>query len=341
MSPQNRAAWLMKKQDKIQIVGDAPYHMPEADEIVIKTMAIAINPADIIIQSRGIIVDTYPAILGCDAAGVVEEVGSNVENFKAGDRVIGTAQPLPGGNYKHSGFQQYVVLKLPQVAKIPDSTKFTDGTVLPLGILASSSCLFHKETLALEMPPSQGGKGKTVLIWGASGSLGCCGVQLAAAAGYEVFAVASRKNHELVKSLGATQAFDQNELNLIDNIVTALKGRDCVGAFDAISKEDTLHALCDILHKSGGRPFVASILPGAESFAKHNVTVKSNLSCTKPLMTAVSKHIWRVFLEPALESGAFQCAPPADIVGHGLEDVQKCCDVLAQGVSAKKVVLEL
>jgi NADPH:quinone reductase-like Zn-dependent oxidoreductase len=340
MPPQNRAAWLKKKQDKIQVVEDAPYHNPEANELVIRTMAVAINPADVVVQKLGIIVDTYPAILGCDVAGIVEEVGANIEDFKVGDRVIGTAQPRPGGIFKYSGFQQYVVLKMPQVARIPDSTSFTDGTVLPLGILASSSCLFHEETLDLEMPPSQNGNGKIVLIWGASSSLGCCGVQLAAAAGYEVFAVASTKNHGLVKSLGAVQAFDQNHSNVVDNVVSALKGKVCVGAFDAISKEETLHALCDILSKSDARPFVAAISPEAESFAKNEVTVKSNLSCTKPI-TSISQQIWRVFLEPALASGTVQCAPPADIVGQGLEDVQKCCDVLAQGVSAKKVVLEL
>lgn len=340
MPPQNRAAWLKKKQDKIQVVEDAPYHTPEANELVIKTRAIAINPADVIIQNLGVIVDTYPAILGCDAAGVVEEVGSNIKDFKVGDRVIGTAQPLPGGVFKYSGFQQYVVLKMPQIARIPDSTSFTDGTVLPLGILAASSCLFHEETLALKMPPSQSGNGKTVLIWGASSSLGCCGVQLATAAGYEVFAIASTKNHRLVKSLGAAQAFDQNDPKVVDNIVAALKGKTCMGAFDAISKEETLHALCEILSKSDARPFVAAISPGAGSFAKYNITVKSNLTCTKPI-APVSQQIWRVFLEPALASGTFQYAPPADTVGHGLEDIQKCCNLLAQGVSAKKVVLEL
>ena len=340
MSPQNRAAWLMKKQDSVQVLGDASYHKPEADELVIRTMAVAINPADVIIQKLGVIVDSYPAILGCDAAGIVEEVGSSVEAFKPGDRVIGTTKPLPGGIYKYSGFQQYTVLQMPQIAKIPDTTSFTNATVLPLGILAASSCLFHEQMLALEMPPSQGGNGKTLLIWGASSSLGCCGVQLAVAAGYEVFGVASTKNHALVKSLGARQTFDQSDSNVVDNIVDALRDRVCVGAFDAISKVETLDKLCDILQRSGGRTFVASVTPGAERFAKHNVTIKSNLGCSIPI-TSVSQQIWRVFLEPALASGAFQYAPPADVVGHGLEHVQKGCDMLAQGVSAKKVVISL
>lgn len=229
---------------------------------------------------------------------------------------------------------------MPLIAKIPDNASFTDATVLPLGINTASMCLFDESTLALDMPPSQDDKEKTVLIWGASSSIGSCGVQLATAAGYEVFGVASKKNHDFVKSLGATQTFDQNDPNVVDNIVTALKGKTCVGAYDAISKEETLHKICDILHESGGQKLIAASAPGAENLTKHDVTIRNNFGCHNFKITA-GQHIWRVFLEPALESGAFQYKPTADVVGHGLEDIQKGCDLLAQGVSAKKVVISL
>ena len=178
MAPQNSAAWLMKKQDATHVVSDAPYNKPEPDELVIKTKAVAINPADVAVQQKGIIIDTYPAILGCDVAGVVEEVGSSIQDFQPGDRVIGQAKPLPGGIYKYSGFQQYVVLKMPLIAKIPPNATYTDATVLPLGINTAASCLFHHDTLALEMPPNQRpSKHETLLIWGASSSVGSCGVR--------------------------------------------------------------------------------------------------------------------------------------------------------------------
>lgn len=57
------------------VVQDAPYSKPEADELVIKTMAITVNPADVVIQKLGVLLQSYPAILGCDVAGIVEEVG--------------------------------------------------------------------------------------------------------------------------------------------------------------------------------------------------------------------------------------------------------------------------
>ena len=65
--------------------------MPTAGpgEIIVKNAAIAINPIDWHQQDAGIFVQQFPAIIGCDVAGEVHEVGSGVERFKKGDRVIG------------------------------------------------------------------------------------------------------------------------------------------------------------------------------------------------------------------------------------------------------------
>lgn len=328
----------MEKKATVQVVDKAPYHHPEANELVIKTKAVAINPADLFLQKLDMI-KSYPGILGCDAAGIAEEVGPGVNDFKPGDRVIGTTSPHTGDAYKYAGFQEYTVLRLPQISKIPDGVGFTDAVVLPLGIVASSLSLFEATTLGLDMPPGKGGEGKTLLIWGASSSLGCCGVQLAVAAGYEVFGVASEKNHALVKSLGATQAFDHNDADVVEKVAAALAGKDCVGAFDAISKQYTLGPLCEILHKAGGRQLVAAIAPGAESLATNGVTITTNFSIMEN--AGSPEHIWRVFLEPALKEGKFSYSPPADVVGHGLESIQKAIDLLAEGVSAKKLVVEL
>ncbi|KUJ21629.1 oxidoreductase [Mollisia scopiformis] len=351
MPPQNRAAWLMNKQDPVFIVKEAPYTAPEPNEIVIKTAAVAINPADIICQKLGIIIPHYPAILGCDAAGTIIALGSSIPpSFKIGDRVLGNARPdkplLPSGIYKYSAFQQYVVLKLPLIAKIPESATFEDAVVLPLGLLASSACLFHSSTLGLAMPPreqesgSGSGRGEVLLVWGASSSVGCCGVQLAIAAGYEVFGVASARNHQMVRSVGASKVFDQADKDLVEQVVDALKGKQCVGAFDAISKPETLGPLCDILDGAGGRKLVAAIAPGAEGHAKKGVTIRTNFGA-RDFEETVGPKIFGGFLERALEEGSFRYLPVAEVVGRGLEDIQKACDILAQGVSAKKVVVSL
>lgn len=231
MSPTNRASWLTAKQSPTNVVDSAPYTSPAANELVIRTKALALNPADVVVQKLGILLDQYPAILGCDVAGEVVEVDpSLVDAYQVGDRVIGaaTCMDLRNGNYCYSGFQEYVVLRMPFIAKIPKGVRFEDAVVLPLGINTAASCLFSDKTLGLGLPSVEGKileKKQTVLIWGASSSVGSCAVQLATHAGYDVVGVASARNHEMVKVLGASVCFDQNDPLVVDEITRYLQNK--------------------------------------------------------------------------------------------------------------------
>ncbi len=103
-----------------------------------------------------------------------------------------------------------MVLKSPSVAKIPKEVASEDAAVLPLGISTTASGLFMDETVGLKAPSIDGKKasqGKTLLVWGASSSIGSCGMQLATRAGYEVVGVASKRNRGMVKGLGASMCF--------------------------------------------------------------------------------------------------------------------------------------
>lgn len=87
-APQNQAAFLHEAGQPLQ-VGDAPLPTAGPGEIVVKNAAIAINPLDWHMRDAGVFVQQWPAIFGCDVAGVVHEVGTGVDSFKTGDRVIG------------------------------------------------------------------------------------------------------------------------------------------------------------------------------------------------------------------------------------------------------------
>jgi NADPH:quinone reductase-like Zn-dependent oxidoreductase len=75
-------------------VGSAPLPSPGLGEIVVKNAAVAINPLDCHMQDLGVFVQQYPAVFGCDVAGVVHAVGEGVSGFKVGDRVIGYVPPF-------------------------------------------------------------------------------------------------------------------------------------------------------------------------------------------------------------------------------------------------------
>lgn len=354
MPPTNRAAWLKTKQGPEHVVDSAPYTAPSDNELVIKTGAMAINPADVIIQKMGIIIpeDKYPAILGCDAAGEVVEVHPSLASkFTVGDRVMGCTSTVQFRNeqvefigLQYAGFQEFAVLKLPFLTKIPKHMRLEDAAVLPLAVLTSSSCLFAKETLALTPPMGkgkEGNQGKTLLVWGASSSVGSCGVQLATQAGYDVVGIASKKNHEMVKALGVREVFDQSDPNLAENVLQSLKGKDVVGAYDAITADASFDGLCQILERCEGRKLICSVMPGAEEKATRGVKIVTNfVADAEEFREGMGNSIWR-WLEKALEEGKLKSAPPADVVGSGLESVQKALDLMEQGVSAKKLVIAI
>ena len=66
---------------------DTPIPTPGPGELLVEIQSISLNPVDWMIQALAVLPMTYPAILGCDAAGVVKEVGDGVASFAIGDRV--------------------------------------------------------------------------------------------------------------------------------------------------------------------------------------------------------------------------------------------------------------
>lgn len=122
---QNRAAYLTATKAPLEI-RPAPLPSPAADEVVIRTRAIAINPVDHACQELGPDVFkfiTLPAILGYDVAGEVEAVGPDVRRFKVGDRVAGLAE---------GGFQEHVALAEHMTTLVPENVSWEQAAVLPM-----------------------------------------------------------------------------------------------------------------------------------------------------------------------------------------------------------------
>ncbi|KAF4449176.1 putative alcohol dehydrogenase [Fusarium austroafricanum] len=344
MAPRNRASWLKEKQSPQNVVDDAPYTEPSTNELVIKTAATAINPADFMIQKLGILINEYPAILGCDVVGQVVQVHPSLaDKFEIGDRVVGAAQPLrPKGDcYCYSAFQDYVVLQAPCIAKIPNDVPYKDAVVLPLAFNTAASCLFTAETLELpgpKMPMPESGINGHFIVWGASSSVGACAVQLATAAGYAVIGVGSTKNHGMIQDAGAVKAFDQANSSIVYDISEYLRGKEVVGAFLAVNSEDALKAMCKILDSVGGKKFISSVVPGSEAWATAGVKVTTNFMTGSESRLQCQDAVWP-WLNEAMERGEMKYLPKPQVVGNGLGDIQKACDLLEKGVSAKKLVV--
>lgn len=176
------------------------------DHILVKVLANSANPADWhILRGKPFfarfafgLFKPKEKILGADFAGIVEQVGKNVSQFKVGDRVFG--ELLTGG-----AFAEYACVAENICAKMPDGVKFSDMACLPIaGLTALQALITHGQVK----------KGETVLINGASGGVGHFAVQIAKEYGATITAVCSSKNVDFVKSLGADNVIAYDKENI-------------------------------------------------------------------------------------------------------------------------------
>jgi NADPH:quinone reductase-like Zn-dependent oxidoreductase len=186
-----------------------------------------------------------------------------VKKVKKGDRVLGHCVGLATGNYAKSAFQNYSLVPEITVSPIPDSMAFEQASVLPLGVSTAASALYQKDFLKLPYPKpgSRSSTGKSILVWGGSGSVGGNAVQLAAASGVKVVATCSQRNFEYVKSLGASEVVDYNDPSATDDIVKALQGTEFAGVFNSIGEEKTWKACGAVAEKMGGGLIAATLPP--------------------------------------------------------------------------------
>ena len=129
-------------------------------------------------------------ILGMELAGVVEAVGTAVTEFEVGDEVFGVRG---GANAEYVCVREAGVL-----AHKPSGMTFEEAAAVCDGALLARTCL----------RPADLRKGRSILVYGASGSIGVAAVQLAKHAGAHVTAVCNTKNVELARSLGADEVVD-------------------------------------------------------------------------------------------------------------------------------------
>lgn len=178
----------------------------KADHLLVKIKANSANPADWhILRGKPFfarfsfgLFKPKDKILGADFSGVVEGVGTNVTDFKVGDRVFG--ESLQGG-----AFAQYICAPATACALMPENASFAEMACVPIAGLTALQALTTHGKIKV---------GESVFINGSSGGVGHFAVQIAKAYGAKVTAVCSSKSVAFVKTLGADTilAYDQQNL---------------------------------------------------------------------------------------------------------------------------------
>ena len=171
-----------------------------AHDVLVRVRAAGVNPADWAVMS-GLPYIARPvyglrkpkvSIRGTDVAGLVEAVGSGVTRFKPGDEVFGAST----GSYAAAS-EDELALKAANLT-------FEQAATVPMAGLVALQAIRDRDKVRA---------GQKVLINGASGGIGTFAVQIAKALGAEVTAVASTRNLELVRSLGADHVIDYTKEN--------------------------------------------------------------------------------------------------------------------------------
>ena len=173
-----------------------------AGMVLVEVKGSSLNPADLKVISgkdgASFLHDSkFPMRLGFDYAGMVAQTGPGVSEFTAGQEVFGF---LPyAGSTKQGAFSQWVVVPAGETGLKPGSLSFAQAA--SFGTTACTALQALRDYGKIK-------RGQKVLVNGASGGVGSMAVQIAKILGAEVWAVASAKNLNYLKSLGADQAVD-------------------------------------------------------------------------------------------------------------------------------------
>ncbi|PWD51350.1 alcohol dehydrogenase [Serinibacter arcticus] len=164
------------------------------DTMLVKVVAAGVNPVDHKIREgylQGLIDATFPVVPGWDVAGVVVKPGLDTPEFAEGDEILAYARKdsLDGGS-----LAEYIAVPVRTATRKPAALSFEQAAALPLAGLT-----------ALQTVRRSGVReGQTVLVHAAAGGVGSIAVQLAVHAGARVVGTASPRNHDFLRSLGAT-----------------------------------------------------------------------------------------------------------------------------------------
>ncbi len=210
---------------EVQRLDEVERPVPKEDEVLVKIHATTVTRTDVGIRSAKPFFIRFffglrrpkQRILGTEFAGEVESVGAAVSQFAIGDHVFGTTNAFRFG--AHAEFM--CIRESSPLAHKPAAMSFEEAAAVSDGAILALMCLEPRDLL----------RGQKIVVYGASGSIGTAGVQLAKYFGADVTAVCNTKNLELVRSLGADRVIDYTREDFTKN------GETYDAIFDMVGKE--------------------------------------------------------------------------------------------------------
>lgn len=230
--------------DKLQLM-DLPRPTPDDDEVVVEVKACALNHLDLWVRSGLPTKIPMPHIGGCEAAGVVAELGRRVQGFTVGQRVL--VSPGQGcntcawcgqgidsccdhyrihGYQTQGGFAEFTKARACDLLPISDAWSFAEWSAIPLTFVTAWNMLHTKARVQAN---------DQVVIFGASSGVGVAGIQIARLAGAHVFAVAGTDDKlRKAEELGAHVLINYNTQDIGKEVKARTGGRGADIVFEHV-----------------------------------------------------------------------------------------------------------
>lgn len=342
--PSTQKAVAVVEPKKAALVTDRAIPALRDDYILIKTVAVALNPTDWKHIDYGF---AEPGCLvGCDYAGIVEEVGSKVKKpFKKGDKVAGFVHGCNSVQHEDGAFAEYIVAKGDLQMHIPETLSFEEAATLGVGISTVGQALY--QSLGLAWPTEPLKEPVPLLIYGGSTATGTLAIQFAKLSGYTVVATCSPRNFDLVKKLGADHVFDYKHPNAAADIRKVTDNK-LKYVFDTVSTEQSAAFCGEALSTEGGdysslltpkvpRDNVKSRMTLAYTVLGEDMNKFGNAIPAIPENRAFAEKFWAV-AEKLLAEGRVRVHPPSVGAG-GLKGVLDGLQLMREDkVSGRKLV---
>ena len=230
---------------------DVPEPLAAAGEVLVKTIAVSINPIDWKLR-RGDLKEMmpleFPTILGRDLSGEVVVLGEGVEGLKVGERVFGLV---------NRSYAEYVLCKPVDLARTPENLDGIDAAALPLVLLTGS------QVIEVGVRPRPG---EIILITGAIGGVGRTAVHVAKQHGAHVIAGVRSSQRVEAEGLGADRVIALDDLKEIADLPELDAVADMVG-------HETIDRILPRIKKNGVLATVLGAPPSAEGRDLRVVTI--------------------------------------------------------------------
>ncbi|MBK7693453.1 MAG: NAD(P)-dependent alcohol dehydrogenase [Saprospiraceae bacterium] len=303
-------------------IRDVSKPVPNDLEVLVKVYTSTVTRTDAGFRSAEYFISRFwsglfrpnQPILGCEFAGVVEEVGKNVTIFKKGDKVFGYNDKTWGG---HGEF--LTIGENDAITFLPGNLSFAEGAPITEG---AHYALNNIRASKIE-------KGQNALVYGATGAIGSAAVQLLKHFGIKVTAVCNTKNVDLVKSLGADTVVDyqtedytktENKFHFIFDAV----GKISFGQCKPLLTEKGIYISTE-LGKNAENIFLALTTP-----------LRNGKKVLFPIPTIHKKDL--IFLKELIEIGSYK--PLIDRT-YQLDQIVEAYKYVESGQKVGNVILEI